>query len=329
VKPSAQKHSGADNIHPEEMGVDEHDIDWRKRFNQFDDSDADRLRAHGPHSEKHADSVIDEFYQHIMSFDETRAFFRDPKLLERVKRLQKEYFLQLTRGQYGEDYIRSRLKIGFVHQRINLPLKTYFGMYNYYLRAVARRFLLDESGPTREKVETYISLLKLVFLDISLALEGHVFLRERTIHEQARVIRELSTPVLQLRDKLLIVPLIGMVDAPRARQLTEQLLRSIRANRARVAVIDITGVGVVDSAVANNLIQTVEASRLMGATVIITGISSEVAQTLVRIGVDLSKLNTVGDLQEGIAEAERLLGYKVVRVAPQLGIEAEEPLSQE
>jgi rsbT co-antagonist protein RsbR len=77
-------------------------------------------------------------------------------------------------------------------------------------------------------------------------------------------------------------------------------------------VIDITGVPTVDSTVANHLVQTVEASRLMGATVIVTGLSSEIAQTLVTIGVELGKMTTVGDLQGGIEEAERLLGYKVI-----------------
>ena len=77
-------------------------------------------------------------------------------------------------------------------------------------------------------------------------------------------------------------------------------------------VVDITGVPTIDSTVANHLVQTVEASRLMGASVIITGLSSEIAQTLVTIGVDLSKMNAVGDLQGGIEEAERLLGYKVM-----------------
>ena len=136
--------------------------------------------------------------------------------------------------------------------------------------------------------------------------------RERIIRQQQEAIRELSTPVLQVRERLLILPIIGVIDPQRARQLTEQLLRGIRANRAKVVVIDITGVPSVDSTVANHLVQTVDASRLMGATVIVTGLSSELAQTLVTIGVDLSKMKTVGDLQGGIEEAERLLGYKVM-----------------
>jgi len=138
--------------------------------------------------------------------------------------------------------------------------------------------------------------------------------RERVIRQQQEAIRELSTPVLQVRERLLILPIIGVIDAQRARQLTEQLLRGIRANRAKVVVVDITGVPAIDSAVANHLVQTVEASRLMGASVIITGLSSEIAQTLVTIGVDLSKMNAVGDLQGGIEEAERQLSYKVIEV---------------
>jgi len=143
--------------------------------------------------------------------------------------------------------------------------------------------------------------------------------RERIIRQQQEAIRELSTPVLQVREQLLILPIIGVLDSQRARQVTEQLLRAIRANRAKVVVIDITGVPTIDSTVANHLVQTVDASGLMGASVIITGLSSEIALTLVTIGLDLSKMNAVGDLQGGIEEAERLLGYEVTRTGEATG----------
>jgi rsbT co-antagonist protein RsbR len=139
--------------------------------------------------------------------------------------------------------------------------------------------------------------------------------RERIIRQQADAIRELSTPVLQVRERLLILPIIGVLDDQRADQLTEQLLGGIRRHRAKVVVIDITGVPQLGAEVANHLVQTVDASRLMGAGVIITGLSPEIAQTLVTIGVDLTKMNTVGDLQGGIEEAERLLGFRVIRAA--------------
>ena len=105
--------------------------------------------------------------------------------------------------------------------------------------------------------------------------------RERIIRQQQEAIRELSTPVLPVRERLLILPISGVIDSQRARQLTEKLLNGIRDHRAKVVVVDVTGVPTIDSTVANHLVQTVEASRLMGASVIVTGLSASSAQTLV------------------------------------------------
>lgn len=144
---------------------------------------------------------------------------------------------------------------------------------------------------------------------------GFVQEKERIIRKQQQAIRELSTPVLPVRDRLLILPIIGIIDPQRARQLTEQLLSAIRLNRAKVVVMDLTGVPEMDQSVANHLVRTVEASRLVGADVIVTGLSPEIAQTLVTIGVDLGKMTTVGDLQGGLEEAEKLLGYRAVPIS--------------
>jgi rsbT co-antagonist protein RsbR len=140
--------------------------------------------------------------------------------------------------------------------------------------------------------------------------------RERVISEQQKAIRKLSTPVMKLRERLLLLPIIGALDTERMRQLREQLLEEIRAQRAQVVVIDITGVAEIDRGVANHLVQTVDAAGLMGAETIITGLSSEIAQTLVDLGVDLAKMTTVGDLQGGLEGAERLLGEPQETRAP-------------
>ena len=137
---------------------------------------------------------------------------------------------------------------------------------------------------------------------------------EEEVLKQQEAIRELSTPVLQLRERLLILPMIGVIDSLRARQMTDQLLRAIRAQRARAVVIDITGVAAMDAAIANHLVATVQAARLLGARVILSGLSTAIAATLVNLGVDLSTMTTVGDLQSGIEEGNRLLGYEVVPI---------------
>jgi rsbT co-antagonist protein RsbR len=264
---------------------------------------------------QYADSMIEEFYGHLMAFEETRAFFSDPDLLRHVKEMQKAYFMRLTQGHYDQEYIANRIRIGQVHEHVGLPVKSYLGMYCFYLRTVLRR-LREEFGEAPERTfDVFDSLMKLTFFDMGLAIDTYIESRERTIQGQQEAIRELSTPVLLLRPGLLLLPIIGLIDTRRARQLTEQLLRSVRSNRATVVVIDVTGVPSVDTKVANHLVQTVEAARLMGAVSIVSGIAPDIAQTMVRLGIDLRRIRTVGDLQSGIEEAERLLGYSVMRTA--------------
>ncbi|MGO9481588.1 MAG: STAS domain-containing protein [Candidatus Kryptoniota bacterium] len=187
--------------------------------------------------------------------------------------------------------------IGIVLLLRDVLARSLFAKYQHDFSKLNR--ILDAYEPAANKIANTVAV-------------GFVQEKQRTIRQQQEAIRELSTPVLQVRERLLILPIIGVIDPQRARQLTEQLLRGIRTNRAKVVVIDITGVAAMDSNVANHIVQTVEASRLLGATVIVTGLSPEIAQTLVTIGVDLTKMNTVGDLQGGIEEAEKLLGYKVI-----------------
>lgn len=190
--------------------------------------------------------------------------------------------------------------VGIVLLLRDVLARSLFAKYQNDFKKLNR--ILDSYEPAANRIANTVAV-------------GFVQERERVIRQQQEAIRELSTPVLQVRERLLILPIIGVIDPQRARQLTEQLLRGIRTNRAKVVVIDITGVAAMDVTVANHLVQTVEASRLLGATVIVTGLSPEIAQTLVTIGVDLGKMNTVGDLQGGIEQAERLLGYKVVSLA--------------
>jgi len=120
-------------------------------------------------------------------------------------------------------------------------------------------------------------------------------------------VKELSTPVLQAQEGLLVVPLIGLVDARRAMQLRNQLLNDIRAQRAKAVVIDLTGVPKIDPETADGLLRTVDAVRLLGAHVILAGISLGIADTLVGIGAELLTIKTTADLQSGLEEAKALM----------------------
>lgn len=302
----------APSILAQDMGIGDSEIAQRRAFLEFGDEDVAELLGIKHLADAYADPVVEDFYRHLFNFEETRAYFRDPKVLTRVKRAQKAYFRSLTDGRYDEAYIEDRLKVGAVHERIGLPTKAYLGMYSFYLRQVAERLFEARQATPGAALKPFLSLMKLVFLDIGLAIDTYIFRRERLIRQQQEAMRELPTPVLQVRERLLILPIVGVLESQRARLLTEQLLTSISASRAKVAILDITGVPLVDSKVANHLLQTVGAARLMGATVILTGLSPQIAQALVALGVDLSPVRTTVDLQSGLEEAEHLLGYHVV-----------------
>jgi PAS domain S-box-containing protein len=132
-------------------------------------------------------------------------------------------------------------------------------------------------------------------------------LQEELIEAQQAALQELSTPLIPISDSVLVMPLIGRIDTRRAGQILETLLEGIQMQGADLAIIDITGVNVVDTQVAHALIQAARAVKLLGAQVVLTGLRPEVAQTLVSLGVDLSDIVTRGTLQSGIGYALRSL----------------------
>ncbi|MGQ9627109.1 MAG: GAF domain-containing protein, partial [Anaerolineae bacterium] len=127
-----------------------------------------------------------------------------------------------------------------------------------------------------------------------------------------QLVQELSTPLVPLTKEILLLPLVGSIDSQRAQQIMSTLLEGVAGRRARAVIIDITGVPMVDSRVANHLIQAARAAELLGAEVILVGITPQVAQTIVELGIDLSELTPRSELQDGIEYALRLLGRRIV-----------------
>jgi PAS domain S-box-containing protein len=132
-------------------------------------------------------------------------------------------------------------------------------------------------------------------------------LQQEVIAAQQRALAELSTPLIPVNDEVVVMPLVGSIDSQRAQEILETLLVGIEQQQARLVIIDITGVQIVDTHVANALVRAAQAVGLMGARVMITGIRPEVAQTMVNVGIDLSAITTRATLQSGIAEALRRL----------------------
>jgi rsbT co-antagonist protein RsbR len=293
-----------------EMGLTDAAIERRKRIVRLEPPDLARIATIKEVVASHADDFVATFFDHLATLDEARPLMASRALVERARRLKAQHLVAMVQGDYGAHYVEQRLELGTLYARAGLDTRVFLGAFHQLLRHIGSAIMQQPGRAPAESFENFMALKKVAFFDIGLIVDTLVFERERVIRQQQEAIRELSTPVLQIRDRLLLLPIIGVIDTQRARLITESLLQAIRANRAKVVVMDVTGVATIDSKVANHLLQTVAAARLMGALVIVTGLTADVAQSLVTLGIELSSLNTVGDLQGGLEEAERLLGHR-------------------
>jgi rsbT co-antagonist protein RsbR len=300
----------AENELAHEMGLDERSIERRRQLAGLGPEDLKRIASIRDVIVPRTEELTASFFSFLSELEEAREFLRKRDLMEEARRLKTQHLVAMVGGEYGLAYAVQRVRLAQLYTRGGLEQRVFLGAFQHLVRAMGA--ILMRAGLSPEAgFDNFMSLGKVGFLDVGLIVDVMVAERERLIMRQQEAIRELTTPVLQIRDRLLMLPIIGMIDTHRARLVTESLLHAIRANRAKVVVMDVTGVLAVDTRVANHLLQTVAAARLMGATVIVTGLSAEVSQTLVNLGVDLAGLQTIGDLQGGIEEAERLIGYEV------------------
>ncbi|MFQ5602502.1 MAG: STAS domain-containing protein [bacterium] len=177
-------------------------------------------------------------------------------------------------------------------------------IYVFSLKNALLEFLQDEFGRNPSLLNNQIIQINNLMDKLGLfTFESYSRIREQLIEEQSRSLLELSTPVVQLWDDIVLMPLIGVIDTHRAQHIMETLLAGIVDYQAQVVILDITGVPVIDTRVAQHLIKTISAAKMLGTEVIITGISTESAQTLAKLGIDLSNINTRGSLRGGVAAA--------------------------
>jgi len=293
------------------LKLDEGELKRRLAFFELSDDDFQRLATLKSFAERWTHEITDGLYELIMAQPESRAFFLDQATLARVKKLQNTYFLGLFTGNYDLNYVRDRLRVGAAHERIGMPPKLYLGAYRRYLALIHSRLLEYFKGNAAEAAKALESIRKIIFFDMALAIDTYIaaYLETMTRHQAA--IRELSTPVIKVHDRILLLPIVGTVDTQRAQQIMETVLVQVVDQQARVMILDIAGVPVVDTRVADHILKTTAAVQLLGAQSILTGISASVARTVIQLGVEITRVHTRSKLSEGIELALSIVGKKI------------------
>jgi rsbT co-antagonist protein RsbR len=271
------------------------------------EEDIKNIRDFGKAVKPEMDRFIDLFYEWLQGQPEFPEFFSDDETLDHVRGLSARYWHEFFDCDLNDDYIRSRQELGEIHARIGLPLPVYLAAMNFALGTFT-----ENIGRQKVQAKNYskclASITRLVHLDTAVVVATYSMKSNEAIAAQGKLLMEMSTPVTQIWEGVLFLPIVGIIDSKRAQEIMNSSLEKISETRAGQFIIDISGVAVVDTAVANYLIKITRATSLMGCTSTISGVSPAIAQTIVELGIDVEGVQTTATMQDALAQAVSLIG---------------------
>ncbi|MDI3291224.1 protoglobin domain-containing protein [Polyangium sp. 15x6] len=264
-------------------------------------ADLERVRAYGTIIVPKLDELIRLIYVWMESHPD-RDLLSDEETLKRVQSRQRAYWERFFEGNIDERYLESRQHLGEVHAHIGLSLPAYFSAMNLINHLLTVE-LYDGSLSHQEYVTAIDSVTKVVHLDTALVVEAYSRMVNESIAEQSQALVEMSTPVTVIWEGILMLPVVGIIDSKRAQAIMQAMLTKIAATQSKVIILDISGVAVVDTAVANHLIKITQATKLMGCVCMLSGISPPIAQTIVELGVEVGDIMTTSSLRDALEDA--------------------------
>lgn len=244
-------------------------------------------------------AVIDSWYVWLEKQPEFPIFFSSQETVERVKRLQTVYWENFFSDAIDQDYVDYRVHIGQIHAQRDLSNLIYFAAMARFNELFSEA-ILSCGLPASDLDRVFNAFNKLIMLDAFVTSDQVAQFARRRVIESGKAMLEMSTPVTSIWDGILLLPLVGVVDSQRTQDIMDKSLSRIAETRARMFVMDISGVVTVDTAVANNFIRITQATRLMGCDCIISGISPNVARTLVELGANVGEVRTTATLRDAL-----------------------------
>jgi rsbT co-antagonist protein RsbR len=285
------------------MNQDDHsDYGELMRLYRIDQDDLERIRSFGDRAVPRMEEMVDLWYAWLEEHPDYSEFFSDPGTLERVKRMQESYWSLFMTASIDSEYVDGRSIVGETHARIGLPLNTYFAGMNMF-QELFSRVVLESDLDEGDRIAVLVSVTKLLHFDTAIVVDTYNRLVEQTLTAQSRSLMEMSTPVTEIWQGLLFLPVVGIIDSRRSAEIMNATLGKIAETNARVFILDISGVGVVDTGVANHLIKITRATQLMGCETTISGVSSAIAQTIVDLGIDVGNVRTTSTMRDALADA--------------------------
>ena len=266
------------------------------------EDDIRRIRSFGDIIVPQLDEFVHLFYEWLKTQPEFEEFFPDQETLDYVQKMSRNYWEELFRDELNDEYIQKRHKVGETHARIGLPLTIYFAAMNFSLKLVTEE-LYDDSLPLEDYLLAMRAVTKLVHLDTGMVVETYTRMTQEAMTAQSRSLMEMSTPVTQIWEGVLFLPIVGIVDSRRAQEIMNATLAKISQTQSRAFIMDISGVAVVDTAVANYLIKVTKATRLMGCECTISGVSPAIAQTIAELGIELGSIQTTSTIESALRDS--------------------------
>lgn len=253
------------------------------------------------------------FYEKFYEWMRTHPLFADifaDGVIDGVKESEEQMWTDIIDFPLDDAYVEQQYSFGEMFANEGMPYHAYYACIVAYQEKLYE--LLEQNSLMTPELSFVFR--KTLNVEAMIVSDSYRTTTAKQVQEQKDALSEMSTPITKLWDGILLLPLVGFIDSKRAQDIMGTMLNAISETQARVFILDISGIGVMDTAVANYLIQITKSTRLMGCLCLISGISGSVAQTIVELGIQIEDVTTAGTMKDALNKALGYTGAKVIKI---------------